>query len=30
MGIDAATGALRWRTQVDPNPYALVTGSPVI
>jgi len=30
LGIDASTGALRWRTRVDSNPYALVTGSPVI
>jgi polyvinyl alcohol dehydrogenase (cytochrome) len=30
VGIDAASGALRWRTQVDSNPYAIVTSSPVI
>jgi polyvinyl alcohol dehydrogenase (cytochrome) len=30
MGIDAGTGTLLWRTQVDSNPYAVVTGSPVI
>lgn len=30
MGIGAATGALRWRTQVDASPYAMVTSSPVI
>jgi polyvinyl alcohol dehydrogenase (cytochrome) len=30
MGIDAATGALLWKTQVDTTPYSIVTGSPVI
>ncbi|WP_225099056.1 PQQ-binding-like beta-propeller repeat protein [Streptomyces sp. CoH27] len=30
MGADAATGAPLWRTKVDDNPYAIITGSPVI
>jgi polyvinyl alcohol dehydrogenase (cytochrome) len=30
MGIDAATGALLWKTHVDTTPYSIVTGSPVI
>jgi polyvinyl alcohol dehydrogenase (cytochrome) len=29
MGIDRATGALRWITQVDAHPAAIITGSPV-
>jgi polyvinyl alcohol dehydrogenase (cytochrome) len=30
MGIDATTGALRWITRVDPDPHAIMTGSPVL
>jgi len=30
MGIDAATGELRWLTRLDPNPNTIVTASPVI
>ena len=30
MGIDAKTGALRWKTLVSSNIYATMTGSPVI
>jgi len=29
MGIDRASGALRWITQVDAHPAAIITGSPV-
>ena len=30
LGIDAATGALRWITQVHPDPRGVMTGSPVL
>ena len=30
MGIDAATGELRWLTELDPNPHTIVTTSPVV
>ncbi len=30
MAVDAQTGALRWITQLDTHPNALVTGSPVV
>jgi polyvinyl alcohol dehydrogenase (cytochrome) len=30
VGIDARTGALRWRTHTDADPYALMTGSPIV
>jgi polyvinyl alcohol dehydrogenase (cytochrome) len=30
MGIDAATGSLRWLTRLDDNPNTIVTASPVI
>jgi polyvinyl alcohol dehydrogenase (cytochrome) len=30
MGIDAASGDLRWLTELDPNPNTIVTASPVI
>ncbi|MEU9478767.1 PQQ-binding-like beta-propeller repeat protein [Streptomyces sp. NPDC048191] len=30
MGANAATGAPLWRTKVDDNPNAIITGSPVI
>ena len=30
MGIDAATGDLRWLTELDPNPNTIVTTSPVV
>jgi polyvinyl alcohol dehydrogenase (cytochrome) len=30
MGIDATTGNLRWVTRVDPDPHAIMTGSPVL
>jgi polyvinyl alcohol dehydrogenase (cytochrome) len=30
MGIDAATGELRWLTELDPNPNTIVTTSPVV
>jgi polyvinyl alcohol dehydrogenase (cytochrome) len=30
MGIDATTGDLRWITRVDPDPHAIMTGSPVL
>ena len=30
MGIDAATGDLRWITKLDPDPHAIITGSPVL
>ena len=30
MGIDAATGDLRWKTKLDPNPNTIVTTSPVV
>jgi polyvinyl alcohol dehydrogenase (cytochrome) len=30
MGVDAATGDLRWITELDPNPNAIVTASPAI
>jgi polyvinyl alcohol dehydrogenase (cytochrome) len=29
IGIDRATGAMRWITQVDAHPAAIITGSPV-
>jgi polyvinyl alcohol dehydrogenase (cytochrome) len=28
--VDAATGALLWKTRVDPHPRAVLTGSPVL
>lgn len=30
LGIDAATGALRWNTQIHPDPHAAMTGSPAL
>lgn len=30
MGIDTSTGTLRWLTQIDPSPKAIITGSPVV
>jgi len=30
MAVDSNTGALRWRTIVDPHPLAVITGSAVI
>lgn len=30
LAIDASTGALRWRTQLDPHPLAIDTSSPVV
>ncbi len=30
LGIDAATGALRWQTQIHPDRRAAMTGSPVL
>jgi polyvinyl alcohol dehydrogenase (cytochrome) len=30
LGIDVATGELRWRTQVHPDPKGIMTGSPVL
>ena len=29
MAIDRRTGQLRWMTQVDDHPAAIITGSPV-
>src|SRR6185312_7246919 len=30
LGIDADTGALRWKTQVHPDLHGIMTGSPVL
>jgi polyvinyl alcohol dehydrogenase (cytochrome) len=30
MGVDTATGTLRWITELDPNPNTIVTTSPVV
>ena len=30
LAIDSATGNLIWRVQADPDPYALMTGSPIV
>jgi polyvinyl alcohol dehydrogenase (cytochrome) len=30
IGIDARTGDLRWITRLDPDPHAIMTGSPVL
>ena len=30
LGIDARTGALRWKTQIHPDSHAAMTGSPVL
>jgi polyvinyl alcohol dehydrogenase (cytochrome) len=30
IGIDAKSGDLRWITPLDPDPHAIVTGSPVL
>ena len=30
VGVDARTGAILWRTEVDPNPATIVTGSPTV
>jgi polyvinyl alcohol dehydrogenase (cytochrome) len=30
LGIDEATGDLRWITQVHPDPHGIMTGSPVL
>jgi polyvinyl alcohol dehydrogenase (cytochrome) len=30
MGIDAKSGDLRWITKLDPDPHAIITGSPVL
>ena len=28
--LDARTGALRWSTRIDTNPFATVTSSPIV
>ncbi len=30
IGISARTGAMRWRTEVDPDPATIVTGAPTV
>jgi len=30
MGVDAATGNLRWITELDSNPGAIITASPIV
>jgi len=30
LGIDASTGALRWTSQIHPDPHAAMTGSPLL
>jgi len=30
LGVDAKTGALRWMTDVHPDPHGIMTGSPVL
>lgn len=30
MGVDASTGDLEWITELDPNPNAIVTTSPIV
>ena len=30
LGVDATTGALRWKTQVHPDLHGIMTGSPVL
>jgi polyvinyl alcohol dehydrogenase (cytochrome) len=30
MGVDTKSGDLRWITRVDPDPHAIMTGSPVL
>lgn len=30
LAIDATTGALKWKTQLDSHPYAIDTGSPIV
>jgi polyvinyl alcohol dehydrogenase (cytochrome) len=30
MAVDRETGTLRWKTQVDSHPAAIITGSPVV
>jgi polyvinyl alcohol dehydrogenase (cytochrome) len=30
LGIDEATGTLRWKTQIHPDPHAAMTGSPAL
>jgi outer membrane protein assembly factor BamB len=30
LGVDAATGVGRWRTRIDSDPAAIVTGAPVV
>ena len=30
LGIDATTGALLWKTQVNPDPHGTMTGSPIL
>jgi polyvinyl alcohol dehydrogenase (cytochrome) len=30
LGIDAKSGDLRWITKLDPDPHAIITGSPVL
>jgi len=30
MGVEAATGDLRWITELDPNPNTIVTTSPIV
>ncbi len=30
LGIDALTGSLLWKTEIDTNPLAIVTSSPVV
>jgi polyvinyl alcohol dehydrogenase (cytochrome) len=30
LGIDATTGDLRWITRLNPDPHAIMTGSPVL
>jgi polyvinyl alcohol dehydrogenase (cytochrome) len=30
LAINAATGALEWKTQLDPSPYAIISTSPTV
>src|SRR6185437_10605018 len=30
LGIDATTGDLIWKTQVNPDPHGTMTGSPIL
>jgi outer membrane protein assembly factor BamB len=29
VALDPATGALKWKTQMETDPYAIITSSPV-